>query len=346
MPILLPANKPPHRFYRGGPQIDQFRGTKCSSQDSGLSEAFEPEDWVASTTPCHGCRPLGLTRLPDGRWLADAVAEEPAHWLGAAHVAAFGADTKLLVKLLDAGQRLPVHAHPDGAWVRQHMLGATHGKAEAWYVLAGGAVHLGLQEDISLGELQRLVQEQAIVPGLLEKLHRFDVVPHQTVYVPPGTLHALGEGVLVVEVQEPSDLSVLLEWTGFAIDGASKGHLGVGWETALTAVDRAGRSRKDMQKLIVNPDLVKAEDRAAGVLAAPSEAFFRMERLRVVPGEQKTLECGFAVMVILDGALNLTSTSSAPLQLTKGNTVLLAFADGDVVLAGTGDVVVARPPRS
>ena len=57
------------------------------------------------------------------------------------------------------------------------------------------------------------------------------------VLVPAGRLHAIGEGVLLLELQEPEDLSILLEWGGFALDGERDGHLGLGFDLALSAVD-------------------------------------------------------------------------------------------------------------
>jgi mannose-6-phosphate isomerase len=82
-----------------------------------------------------------MTRLDDGRLLSDAITNEPLTWLGEDHVARYGDDVMLLVKLLDAGQRLPVHAHPDGDFAASHVA-AAHGKAEAWYILSPGTVYL------------------------------------------------------------------------------------------------------------------------------------------------------------------------------------------------------------
>ena len=71
---------------------------------------------------------------------------DPENWLGATHVATFGADTALLVKLLDAGQRLPVHCHPSNEFAAAH-LDSRYGKTEAWIVVgttgADPTVHIG-----------------------------------------------------------------------------------------------------------------------------------------------------------------------------------------------------------
>src|SRR5699024_327559 len=110
-PIELGSNQPKDRFYRGGARIADFRG-------EAHGEEFQPEDWIASCTEVAGEPGVGLTRLPDGRLLREAIAESPLEWLGPDHHAAFGTSTELLTKLLDAGERLPVHVHPDDAFAK------------------------------------------------------------------------------------------------------------------------------------------------------------------------------------------------------------------------------------
>lgn len=328
-PIVLPPNQPKDRFYKGGRQIDALRST-------GPSDEFQPEDWVASTTCCNGCTDskIGMTTLPDGRMLADAVASDSEYWLGKDHLAKFGIDTKLLFKLLDAGQRLPVHAHPHVDWARTH-LNRNHGKAEAWYMLTGGNIHLGLKEDVSKEQLLKWVVEQD-VEALLSRMHKIPVQPHQTVYVPPGMLHAIGEGILIVELQEPEDLSVLLEWKGFAIDGEKDGHLGLGFPTALTAVESNARSVEEMEKLVSGPT------KSGPTVAEPSREYFRLDRSTI--DGRHTLEAGFAIMVVLEGEITMSTPSCPEMALKKGATVVIPHGDGEFTLAGEGDVLVARPP--
>lgn len=119
-PIKLLSNQPPQRFYKGGSQISDFRS-------QAFCKAYTPEDWIASTTSCHGHPSLGQTRLPtNGILLKDEIENRPLDWLGRDHVKAFGPDTNFLVKLLDAGQRLRIHAHPHAEWARINV-GAKHG---------------------------------------------------------------------------------------------------------------------------------------------------------------------------------------------------------------------------
>lgn len=320
--IVLPSNRPPARFYRGGAGIAGFRG------ETGYG-AHEPEDWVASTTTLAGEDSLGLTTLPDGRRLVDAVEADPVGWLGADHVARRGADTGLLVKLLDAGQRLPVHAHPHDDWAAEHV-GRAHGKAEAWYILRGGAVHLALREDIDPVALRTLVAEQD-TDTLLGLLHRREVGPGDVVFVPPGVLHAIGEGVLILEVQQPEDLSILLEWRGFDLDGERHGHLGVGFDVALGAVETRGRTEAEVDAL-----LRRGTD--GSVLPVGSSEYFRLERLEIHGAAE--LAPGFAVLAVLGGELE----TDAGVRLPPGTTAVLPHSAGPLRLTGDGELLVARPP--
>jgi mannose-6-phosphate isomerase len=326
-PILLPANQPPARFYQGGAAISAFRNDPPAPPNS-------PEDWVGSTTSVRGKAPEGMTRLENGRLLADAIEADPVAYLGPDHVAAFGPDTKLLVKLLDAGQRLPVHAHPDGGFAARHV-SAAHGKAEAWYILSSGVVHLGLTRDVSARELGELVAGQH-TDTLLGLLHRFDVQPHDTVYVPPGVLHAIGSGILLAEVQEPEDLSILLEWNGFDLDGEADGHLGLGFEVALEAVDRRGRSQSEIS------DLVRRGVPDGPALVADAARYFRLDR---VAGHQE-FPAGFAIVLAVAGESRLLFEDGPDRRLPAGSTTLVPFAAGPMRIETDGSVLVARPPAA
>lgn len=204
------------RFYRCGTHLAPFRAVPGAG--SAAPGPFQGEDWVGSTTEVvGGSGGLGPSVLADGRRLVDAVRDDPVGFLGAEHLARFGPDTGLLVKLLDAGERLPVHLHPDREFARRH-LDCPHGKTEAWVVLEAppdGTVHLGFVEQIAPDVLAGWVATQD-TDRLLASMNSFPVAPGDTVLVPAGLPHALGAGVFVVELQEPTDWSILLEWAGTA----------------------------------------------------------------------------------------------------------------------------------
>ncbi len=324
---LLQPNRPSDRFYRGGARIDEFRS------DAEHAE-YTPEDWVASTTSVRGQNATGQTRLPDGRLLRDAIADDPIGWLGTDHVDSFGSDTMLLVKLLDAGQRLPIHAHPDREFARRE-LAAAHGKAEAWFILSPGEVLLGLTRDFDGAELLDLVARQD-TEELLGSMHRVSVSRGDRIFVPPGLLHAIGEGILLAEVQEPEDLSILLEWRGFELDGAQEGHLGLGFERALRAVETRRRSTEEIQQLV--------RPAAAGTtrcLPEEADAFFRLDEVRIT--RRVELEAGFAVVIVVEGSLQFTGGPET-IEAAAGSTLLIPASAGSVALTGDGIVLIARPP--
>jgi mannose-6-phosphate isomerase len=328
-PVLLPSNQFDH-FYLGGDRIQALRG--------GPGGPRRPEEWLASTTTRAGEAPQGLSRLPDGSLLADAVAADPAGWLGPEHVARFGPGVELLVKLIDAGQRLPVHVHPTRAWAGEH-LGLAHGKTEAWVVVdadPGAVVGLGLRTPMTHDELLALVQAHDSA-ALVDAVHARPARAGDGVFVPAGTPHFIGEGVLVVEVQEPTDLSILLEWEGFAVDGDRDGHLGVGFPTAVTAVDTRVWSPDDVDACVraLPPD-------AAGLvpaLVADADPYFRADW----SSGDVEVPAGFSVLVVLDGSGTITSGAD-DLAVSRGDVALVPFAAGDWALRGDARAVLCRPP--
>ena len=323
-PLVLPANQPRQRFYRGGRRIAEFRGLTAH-------EEYTPEDWVASVTSVFGQSPLGLTTLEDGSTLAQALAADPLPWLGPDHFAAHGADPLLLVKLLDAGQRLPIHAHPDDGFARTH-LGRAHGKAEAWYILDPGTVWVGLTQPVPPAELLRLISARETT-AMLEAMHRVDVEPGDTVFVPPGTLHAIGEGTFLMEVQQPEDLSILVEWSGFAIDGSVDGHLGIGFDAAVRAIDTDALPSADLDELVVR-------SAAAGpTLSERSRPYFRLD----LAPTGSVHDAGFTVAVAHRGPVAVRGAEGEE-RLAAGSTALIPHAFGDFTVT-EGELLLAKPPR-
>jgi len=323
---VLAANQPPDRFYEGGARIASFRGGAGAGSRS-------PEDWLASTTPLARSAEKGLSRLPGGELLVDAVRRDPVAWLGAEHVRAFGASTELLVKLLDAGQRLPVHAHPDRAFAAAH-LGSRHGKTEAWVFLAPATVHLAFTRDVERRELATWVREQDAA-ALLDAMHEVHARAGDVVLVPAGLPHAIGAGALLVELQEPSDLSVLMEWEGFALDGRADGHLELGFDVALGAVDRRGWSRQEVDHLVA------ASAETLGDLLPAAATHFRVERHR----GQADLTAGYGVLVVVAGEGVMAGRAGAPVAVRQGQTVLVPHEAGPLRLHGLDlEVLRCRPP--
>ena len=207
-PQKLASNQFDH-FYKGGYRIGALR--------NGPGGPMRPEEWIGSMTTRFGEKTMGLSILVDGSYLRDSVIANPEQWLGAEHLNTFGASTELLMKLLDPDQRLPVHYHPNRKFAKEH-LSLKHGKTEAWIILeapAGASVGLGFGKEMAKAQVSKMVDARD-ADGLLASLQKFEVKAGDTVFVPAGTPHAIGAGIFVLELQEPTDLSALLEWNDFA----------------------------------------------------------------------------------------------------------------------------------
>ncbi|MCI2956259.1 class I mannose-6-phosphate isomerase [Agromyces atrinae] len=318
---VLSSNRPADRFYRGGSAITDFRGEPPTAER-------EPEDWIGSVTTIAGESALGLTVLPDGDLLADRVAADPIGWLGEAHVARFGPDTRLLVKLLDAGERLPVHAHPSGAFAERH-LARPHGKAEAWHILHRGVVYLGWSAELTDAEIRALVAEQDS-SRMLAAMNRVEVEAGDSVFVPDGIVHAIDEGVFLLEVQEPEDLSIVLEWLPFALTGDPQ--LGIPLDLALEAVRGHATTPAELDAL------VRRGVATGSLLPGGASRFFRIDRIAV--SGRAVLDAGFGVVIVESGDVTVGDVVAE-----RGATLLVPAAAGDVVLTGDGVVLVCRPPR-
>jgi mannose-6-phosphate isomerase len=334
-PIVLGPNQV-HRFYRGGPGIAEFRGIPSDDDHA-------PEDWVGSATSVFGSEGMGLSMLPDGRTASEAFAADPEGFFGPRHAERFGADPGLLVKLLEAGERLPVHCHPDREFARRH-LGCPHGKTEAWVIVEvrspdpQAEVFLGFRDEVDPRTLAAWVTAQN-TSAILGAMNRIPITADDTVLVPAGVPHAVGEGVFLVELQEPTDLSVLLEWDGFDIDGARDGHLGLGFDEALRCVDRSGWGTLRLERLRTARDVRPGVD-----VLFPSEAdpFFRAERVR--PRDASPLPAGLSILVTTRGRGRLEFGTAGSLEVGRGATVLVPFAAGDCRLVGSVEALRCMPP--
>ena len=329
VPAKLPSNQFDH-FYRGGDRIGALR--------HGPGGPMRPEEWIGSVTTRFGAAEQGLSKLPDGAYLKDAIASDPIGWLGEEHFSHFGLSIEVLVKLLDPDQRLPVHFHPNKAFAKAH-LGLDHGKTEAWIILeapAGAGVGLGFKERQNKEELLELVHSQDS-SALLASLRRSDVSVGDAIFVPAGVAHAIDSGIFVLELQEPTDLSALLEWEGFAVDGSKDGHLGLGFETVTDALMLDPLSDAEFNSLVMRN--VFSGGPLRSVLPIKADGYFRAH---LAPGVGD-FESGFAIGLVLDGAGEITFANAPTMQINKGDALVIPHAAGAYSITGA-NVIICRPP--
>jgi mannose-6-phosphate isomerase len=318
-PWRLPPNRI-SRFYRGGLLLDRFRGAPDPK------DTTEPEDWVGSAT--RAWTPPGSPATDVG--LSDAEVDGERR-----RVADLVPEPGVLVKLLDAGIRLPVHAHPTREFARAH-LGSGYGKTEAWIILATRElpgepppnVRLGFRRDVDGDELLGLIEAED-QSQLIEALHARPARPGDAWLVPAGMPHAIGAGALILEVQEPSDFSIVLETAGFPIR-REDAHLGLGWDVMLDAVDRRGRTDREVDAL--RSDVTGHGARS--VLVGAADRFFWVRRFAIVAPITMDLPRRYAVGAVVAGS-GVVRTPAGELAIGAGDTFAIPPLAEDVDVEAT-----------
>ncbi len=196
------------RCYLGGALLDELmtgaRGEDC----------FFPENWLGSATAAenaeHATSPdEGLSRLRDGGALLRELLREDGETILGSSRDGLG----VLCKFLDSAIRLPIQCHPDREFARKYCR-SEYGKTESWLILRtreiGGEkpyILLGFKPGIDRDAFRRAVEAQDI-PAIVGMLHKVEVQPGEVYFIPGRLPHAIGPGVLMTEVQEPTDLVV------------------------------------------------------------------------------------------------------------------------------------------
>ena len=331
-PAKLPSNQFDH-FYRGGYRIGKLR--------NGPGGPMRPEEWIGSTTTRFGENATGLSKLADGTLLKDAIDANPVSWLGQKHLDTFGASTEILVKLLDPDQRLPVHYHPDQKFAAE-KLHINHGKTEAWIILEAppqARVGLGFNRQMEKSEVAALVAAHDS-EALLESLVFTEVTAGDAVFVPAGVPHAIESGIFVLELQEPTDLSILLEWDGFAVDGDKDGHLNLGFDSALDALRLSPLDENESAQVVGKFDT--ETDSPHSIFQSVADPFFRADYL---PGNGEKTEAGFGIFLCLSGAGELHFENSGQLSVSIGDAIVIPHCAGSFQINGCAGIL-CRPPEA
>ncbi|MCP3914020.1 MAG: hypothetical protein GY711_00510 [bacterium] len=167
-----------------------------------------------------------------GRCLSGLMLSERDALLGRSTPTAKGG-FPLLIKLLQAARPLSVQVHPD-AKIAARIGGGAEPKEECWYILdaePGSEIHLGLKPDVDAKEFAAAAASSNVV----DLLRSFPVSPGEFIHVPPGTVHSIGSGLMLVEVQENSDTTYrLFDWNR---EGEGRGPRSLQVDLALQSID-------------------------------------------------------------------------------------------------------------
>ena len=229
-----------------------------------------------------------------------------------------GAQFPLLVKFLDAQQDLSVQVHPTGAYAAAHP--GAHVKDEAWYVLAaepGSRLLIGLNSGVTRAQF-----EAALAEGGVERLlNRIPARVGDVHYLPSGTLHALGAGILVAEVQTPSDTTFRV-FDFERIDPATGRRRELHVEQAMEVIDfDAAAPGFQTESAAANDDPANREDLDGLLVASPQ---FTLSRWSAQEGMCRPLAAGApSILIITGGEGHIAGQDFQKLRFRKGDTLLI-----------------------
>jgi mannose-6-phosphate isomerase len=192
-PLLL-ERQPVYRMW-GGQRISEWLDLPASHLDH-VGETWE----IFDTNPVRN-GPLA------GHTLAQVTQQHKESLVGLRMSARYGADFPLLLKFIDANEKLSIQVHPDDAYAhRNEGVTGFHGKTEAWYVLdarPGADIIYGLKDSMDRNGFVAAVES-----GTLEQqVQHVPVYAGDVILTPPGMLHAINAGIFLFEIQQKSDLT-------------------------------------------------------------------------------------------------------------------------------------------
>jgi mannose-6-phosphate isomerase len=197
----------------------------------------------------------------------------------------------ILVKLLDAQQRLSVQVHPDAAAA---AAGGGETKTEMWYFAAadpGAEIYAGFRRGVERGQLEEAVRSGKVA----DLLHRIEVKTGDAIFVPSGRVHAIGAGNLLVEIQQNSDTTFrLFDWHRSEPTGAPRP---LQIEAALQSIDF-----QDFEPELIRPigeRLVECPD-------------FVVEKWDLPSARRASVPPAFALFVCLGGVVEANGVRLEP----------------------------------
>lgn len=314
----------------GGRKVETVLG-KTLPSDILIGESWELYDF-----------PPGQIDSSD-QWVSSVVANGPLagrtlHELVQEHGRSIYGDVRLLgegqfpilIKFLDARENLSVQVHPDATYAAAHS--DAHLKSEAWYI-----VHADARARLYKGLVPGTTRQQfadAIAAGTVERLiNSIPVKPGQCYYLPSGTVHALGAGILAAEVQTPSDTTFRV-YDFNRIDASTGRPRKLHIEQALECISFGQQSEPPQKRTHV----AGAFTTVSRLVTSP---YFTLERVRFSEGIEQAIPYNHPVVwIMLEGRAEVRVEGLRDsILIAKGETVLLPAEMKNPTLKTVSDCV-------
>ena len=297
-----------------------------------LPEGIVAESWELS------CHPDGISVVADGEFkgmsLVELLKAQGESIIGTELPKKYIEKFPLLVKFIDANDKLSVQVHPEDEYAQVYENGEL-GKNEMWYVLdakPGAKLVYGLAPGTTREKFA-----SALESGDLESSLRYvDVFPGDVINIPAGALHAIGEGIMIAEVQQSSNTTYRVYDYNRTDKEGNKRPLHI--KQALDVIDFSGVERNKSKGLKVAMD---GESYKTYVIA---NKYFSIELYTVKSSvREKADESKFYIYVFTDGEGEIAYDGGA-VRVKAGETVLIPAALGNYMLKGNFKALKAYIP--
>ena len=221
----------------------------------------------------------------------------------------FGNEFPLLIKFIEAQEDLSIQVHPNNELARKRH--SAYGKTEMWYILEckeGSKIYTGFKDGVT-----REIYEEAVVNGKIEELLNVEIVDAgDTFFTPAGRVHAIGAGIVLVEIQQTSDITYrIFDWNRKS-SGKEKRELHT--DLARDAIDF---SQTGKNKIRLDPVLNKTQNLVNCEFFTTNIILFN----NTIDKDYLTID-SFVVYICLEGEFSLRWDGNSE-KVTKGETVLL-----------------------
>lgn len=289
------------------------------------------ESWECSTHPSGPSYIVG--GKCDGMSLADVIRDNP-QFLGAKHAGM--KELPILIKFIDADKDLSIQVHPDDAYAREHE-GGQRGKTEMWYVLDArrdAKLIYGFNRDYDEPKIR-----DAIKKGTLAKcLQRVPVKKDDLFFIEAGTVHAIGGGILLAEIQENSDITYRLYDYDRIDRNGKKRELHIDKAMAVANLKSSAEPRQPIRVL-------KYGQGVARELLCRCK-YFEVYRM-IVNTERRQVVCyradelGFRVLLCINGCGTL-SVGYKSINFYKGDCVFVPADSEEISIHGQAQFLDVR----
>lgn len=298
-PVFFERNRV-GRVYIGGKLFADFFGDEPK-------DGYLPEEWIASAVKAlnkGSTNPKeGLSKVKDSELYFDELLEKnPDELLGK------GNKFRILVKGLDSAIRLPAQAHPDKAFSRKHFA-SDYGKTECWLILAtreNAKLYFGFKEGVTKEDFEAAIDASATDMDAMERIMDY-VEPKvgEVYFVPAKTVHAIGKGCLILEIQEPTDFTIQPEhFCGEYELSDEEMYLGLSREDAVSCFNFGETPKSKLDPVVMeNGDGFKKEE----LVGTKDTECFVINRTNISGGEiALEVKNSYAVYIVTKGEGVLT----------------------------------------